>query len=73
MHCGHCIGVGSLAGYIGETMDGPPLCLAFVIVKEFVVPAIFFYLESATNKRKGGDHLNLNYASGAFLTLFLQT
>ncbi len=40
--------VGSLAGYIGEAMNGPPFCLAFVMVKEsFVVPAIFFYLESA--------------------------
>ena len=41
-------------------MDGPPFFLAFVMVKErFVVPAIFFYLESAANKRKGGDHLNV--------------
>jgi hypothetical protein len=52
MHWGHCIGVGSLAGYIGEAMDGPPCSLAFVMVKEsFIVPAIFFYLESAANKR----------------------
>ena len=36
------VGVGSLAGYIGEAMDGPPFSLAFVMVKEsFVVPAIF--------------------------------
>ncbi len=45
-------GVSSLAGYIGEAMDGLPFSLAFVMVKErFVVPAIFFYLESAVNKR----------------------
>jgi hypothetical protein len=48
MHRGHCIGVGSLTGYIEEAMDGPPFIPAFVMVKEsFVVPAIFFYLESA--------------------------
>ena len=41
-------------------MDGPPFCLAFVMVKDsFVVPAIFFYLERAPlTKDKGvGDHL----------------
>jgi hypothetical protein len=41
-------------------MDGPPFCLAFVMVKEsFVVPTIFFYLERAPlTKDKGvGDHL----------------
>jgi hypothetical protein len=56
MHCGHHIGVGSLTGYIGEAMNGPPFSLAFVMVKEsFVFPAIFFYLESAaTNKDRGG-------------------
>ncbi len=52
MHWGHRIGVGSLAGYIGEAMDGPPFCLAFVMVKEsFVVPTIFFYLAIHTYKR----------------------
>ena len=44
--------MGSLAGYIWEAMDGPPFSLAYVMVKEsFLVPAIFFYLESAANKR----------------------
>ncbi len=48
----HRIGVGFLAGYIGEAMDKPPFSLAFVMVTEsFVVLAIFFYLESAANKR----------------------
>jgi hypothetical protein len=33
-------------------MDEPPLSLAFVMVKESLgIPAIFFYLESAANKR----------------------
>jgi hypothetical protein len=46
------MGVGSLAGYIGEAMNKPPLSLAFVMVKEsFVIPAICFYLESTANKR----------------------
>jgi hypothetical protein len=45
------VGVGSLAGYIGEAMDGPPFSLAFVMVKEsFVVPAIFFYGYSVAPK-----------------------
>ncbi len=41
-------------------MDGPPFCLAFVMVKEsVVVPAILFYLESAANKKdKGGTTLS---------------
>jgi hypothetical protein len=52
-------GIGSFAGYIGEAMDEPPLSLAFVMVKEsFVIPAIFFYLESAANKNNLGDNIN---------------
>ncbi len=40
-------GVSSLAGYIGEAIDGPPFSLAFVVVKEsVVVPTIFFYIVS---------------------------
>ena len=51
----HRIGVGSLAGYIGEAMDEPPFSLVFIMAKEsFVVPTIFFYVESAANKRWGG-------------------
>ncbi len=48
----HRIGVGFLAGYIWEATDKPPFSLAFVVVTEsFVVLAVFFYLESAANKR----------------------
>ena len=37
-------------------MDGLPFCLAFVMVKEsVVVPAIFFYLDSAAKKDRGGQ------------------
>ncbi len=40
-------------------MDEPLFSLAFVMVKEsVVVPAVFFYLESAINKKKQGGHLN---------------
>jgi hypothetical protein len=43
---------------IGEAMDEPQFSLAFVMVKEsFVIPAICFYLESAT--RGAGNDLNL--------------
>ena len=37
------MGVGSLTGYIGEAMDEPPFCLAFVMVKESLsIPQYFF-------------------------------
>ncbi len=45
MHRQHCIGVGSLARYIREAMDGPPICHAFIMVeKSFDIPAILLYL-----------------------------
>jgi hypothetical protein len=43
------IGNGSLAGYIKEamTMNGPPICHAFIMVgKSFDIPAILFYQAS---------------------------
>jgi len=44
--------VGSLEGNIEEAMGGLPFSLAFVMVKEsFVVPALFFQLESTANKK----------------------
>ena len=55
------MGVGSFAGYIGEAMDEPTFSLAFDMVKEnFVVPTIFFYLESAEKQKIVGDHLKHN-------------
>ncbi len=51
-------------------MDGPPFCLAFVMVKEsFVVPAIFFYLESAANKIKDKGRTTLIYSQEGFWDL----
>jgi hypothetical protein len=42
---------GSLAGYIGEAMGGPPICPAFTIVgKSFGISAIIFYIASNANK-----------------------
>jgi hypothetical protein len=47
--------LGSLAGYIGEAMGGPPICHAFTMVgKSFGIPAILFYLASDANKNKRG-------------------
>jgi hypothetical protein len=58
MHRQHCIGVGSLARYIGESMDGPPICHAFIMVeKSFDIPAILFYLASEADKNKQEDDL----------------
>jgi hypothetical protein len=59
MHRQHCIGIGSLArGYIGEAVDGPPVCHAFIMVeKSFDIPAILFYLASNANNNKQQDHL----------------
>jgi hypothetical protein len=46
-------------------MDGPPFCLAFVMVKEsFVVPAIFFYLESAANNHLVSASDRLKFVNG---------
>ena len=56
MHCQHCLGVGSLVGYIGEAMDGLPIrCAFFVVGKSFDIPAILFYLASDANKNKRED------------------
>jgi hypothetical protein len=45
MHWRHQVSVGSLAGYIGETMGGPPICHAFSMMgKSFGIPTILFYL-----------------------------
>ena len=54
MHWWHRVSVGSLAGYIGEAMGGPPICHAFTMVgKSFDIPAILLYQQAATkNKRK---------------------
>jgi hypothetical protein len=59
MHRQHCIGVGSLAKYIGEAMDVLPICHAFIMVeKTFDIPSILFYLASDANKNKQEDDLN---------------
>ena len=43
-------------------MDEPPFSLAFVMVKEsFAVPASFFYLESAANKKDSGGTTLISY------------
>ena len=65
----HCIGVGSLARYIGKAMNKPTFSLASIMVKEsFDVPAIFFYRKSAANKNKRGTTLrfapSLNFVYG---------
>jgi hypothetical protein len=60
MHRQHCIGLGSLARYIGEAIDGPPICHAFITVEKiFDIPAILFYLASNTYKNKQKDDLNM--------------
>jgi hypothetical protein len=62
MYWRHCIGVGSLASYIGEAVDKQPFSLGFVMVMEsFVVSAILFYLASNANENCyamtfGGDY-----------------
>jgi hypothetical protein len=41
MHRQHFTGIGSLARYIGEAMDGPPIHHAFIMVeKSFDIPTI---------------------------------
>jgi hypothetical protein len=41
MHRQHFIGIGSIARYIGEAMDRPPICHAFIMAeKSFDIPAI---------------------------------
>jgi hypothetical protein len=58
MHRQHHIGIGSLARYIGEAMDGPPICHAFIMVEKiFDIPAILFYLASDASKNKQEDNL----------------
>ena len=58
MHRQHRKGVNSLAGYIGEAMDGPPIHHAFIMAgKSFDIPAILFFLASKDNKNKQGDNL----------------
>jgi hypothetical protein len=58
MHRQHCIGMVSLARYIGEAMDGPPIHHAVIMVeKSFDIPAILFYLASNANKNKWEDTL----------------
>jgi hypothetical protein len=45
--------VGSLAGYIGEAMDKPPICHALDMAKKsFDVPTMFIYLATDANKDK---------------------
>ncbi len=62
MHCRYRICIGSLAGYIGETMGGPPICHAFIIVgKSFDIPAILVYLASNANKNKREDDLKVDF------------
>jgi hypothetical protein len=69
MHRQHCIGVGSLARYIGEAMDRPPICHAFIMAeKSFDIPAILFYLASVDNKNKWEDHLYSYMYSSTVLT-----
>ena len=56
MHRQHRKGVNSLAGYIGEAMDGPPIHHAFIMAgKSFDIPAILFFLASDANKSKRED------------------
>jgi hypothetical protein len=58
MHRQHCIGIGSLARYIGEAMNGPPKCHAFIMMeKSFDIPDKLFYLASIPNKNKWEDDL----------------
>jgi hypothetical protein len=54
MHRQHPIGVGSLARYNGEAMDGPPTIMG---EKSFDITAILFKLASNANKNKQEDHL----------------
>jgi hypothetical protein len=59
MHRQHGIGIGSLASYIGEAMDGLPIFHAFIMVeKSFDIPPILFYLASDANKNKQEDSFN---------------
>jgi hypothetical protein len=58
MHRQHCVGIGSLARYIGEAMDGPPIGHAFIMVeKSFDICAILFDIASDANKSKREDNL----------------
>jgi hypothetical protein len=59
MHRQHRTAIGSLARYIGEALDGPPICHAFIMVeKSFNIPAILFYLASNAYKNKREYDLN---------------
>ena len=53
----HRVSACSIAWYIWEAMDGPPIRQhAFTMVgKSFGIPAILFYLASGANKNKWGD------------------
>ncbi len=63
MHRQHCIGISSLAGYIGEAMDGLPICHAFIVLeKSFDIPAILFNLASNANKNKREDNYKVGTA-----------
>ncbi len=58
MHRQHRIGIGSLARYIGEAMDGLQICHAFIMEeKSFDIPAILCYLASNANKKMREDDL----------------
>jgi hypothetical protein len=60
MHRQHFIGIGSLAKYIGEAIDMPPVCHAIIMVENsFDILATLFCLASIANKNKHEDNLGM--------------
>jgi hypothetical protein len=54
MHRQYCMGIGSIARYDGEAMDGPPICHAFIMAKmSFDFLRYYFTYQAMLIKTRG--------------------
>jgi hypothetical protein len=70
MHWRHWVSVGSLAGYIGEAMGGPPICHASyaMVGKSFGIPAIYNFTRCTKTSKREDDLIKMPDARRQFLS-----